>query len=361
MFFLSGIVLIVFNQVLFKLWYKISGNEAQHKELIQSTKKSFVVLLTFCLSMFTSSSEIELVFESEEMKNRFAHKNGNSRVDLTFDPRSIIIANHQIYLDWYYLWFLAYLNNCADHIFIVMKNSLLKIPILSTGMKNYNFVFLNRNWRKDKELMHTQFNKIKTLNPKKFWMLIFPEGTNISHNNRNISHKFADKTGLPKNESVLLPRVKGLYVALKELSPENQKILDFTIGFSGHSKEEMAQDVFTLWKVFILGQSPAKISIFVKEHDMHKEIPDLNFNESTKTVSEEVEESEMKSLETWINGQWQVKEDQMNTYYERGEFDSKPEQRVSFPMKLHNNIEIFTIYIPIIVIGVAFSLLRVLV
>lgn len=350
-FFFSGIVLIVFHQKLFHLWYKITGNEGLFKRNIENTKKSFLVLLTFCISNFTSSSVIELNFKSEELRNKYVHVNKDSKVKLSLDPKAIIISNHQIYLDWFYLWFLAYLNDCADHIFIVMKNSLLKIPILSTGMKYYNFVFLNRNWRKDKEYMHKQFKKIKTLDSKHFWMLIFPEGTNMSHNNRRISQEYAEKNSLPKNQSVLLPRVKGLYVALKELSPENQKIIDFTVGYSGHLREEMAQDIFTLWKVFILGESPSKISIYVDQYDMTKEIPDLNFNESTKNVSEANEEKEMKFLESWINSVWQKKEVMMNTYYEKGEFDTKPKQRIDFPIRLHHYWEIVMVYLPSIILA----------
>lgn len=352
-FFFSGIVLIVFHQKLFHLWYKITDNKALFIKHIKYTKKSFLVLLTFCISNFTSSSDIELVFESEELRNRFVHVNKDSKIKLSLDPKAIIIANHQIDLDWFYLWFLAYLNDCADHIFIVMKNSLLKIPILSTGMQYYNFVFLNRNWRKDKDYMHEQFSKIKNLDSKHFWMLIFPEGTNMSHNNRNISQAYAEKCSLPKNQSVLLPRVKGLYVALKELSPENQKIIDFTVGYSGHTRDEMAQDIFTLWKVFILGESPAKISIYVDQYDMGKEIPDLNFDESTKSVSESDEEKEMKYLETWISSVWQKKESLMNTYYEKGDFEAKPEQKIKFPIKLHSSWEIVNVYLPSIILAIS--------
>lgn len=329
----------------------ITGNEALFKKQMLYCKKSFLILLTFCISQFTSKSDIELIFEDEEIRNKYAHVRKDSEVELFLDPKAIIIANHQIYLDWFYLWFIAYLNDCSDHIFIVMKNSLLKIPILATGMKYYNFVFLNRNWRKDKQYMHTQFSKIKALDSKKFWMLIFPEGTNISHNNRRISQAYADKTGLQKNESVLLPRVKGLYIALKELSPENKKILDFTIGFSEHTKEEMAQDVFTLWKVFILGQSPSKISIFVKEYDMDEQIPDLNFNKSAKNLSEAEEEQEIKHLETWINSNWQEKERMMNMFYEKGDFDANPEQKIRFPIRLRHWWEIINVYMPTLVLA----------
>ena len=351
-FFFSGIVAIVFNQFLYITWAAIvrngtdSDSDGVLQQRLEHTKKAFIVLLTFCTNNFSSKSEVMLSFrDAELMKKCVKAKEFGALPELSFDPSAIIISNHQIYSDWFFLWYLAYLNNISQHFFIVMKKSLLRLPILGQGMRNYSFVFLSRNWEKDKEYMNQQFAHIKTLN-RKFWMLIFPEGTNISHNNKKISHKYAEKAHLPKNECVLLPRVKGLYVAAKQLYPNTTKILDFSIGYSDHGKDDMAQDVFTLWRIYIEGVSPKRISILVDEHDLQKQVPGL-YNEEFD------EETQMDCLGQWINGVWEVKEKDMEHYYEKGEFDVPEGNSLVFPLELKSNWEVIGVYGPTLAITVA--------
>lgn len=338
-FFFSGAIAIVLNQFMFIIWHALTKSSPLQSQL-EYTKKSFVVLLTFCTSNFTSHSTISLSFRDEElMKNCLSKNNDGELPLLKFDNSAIIISNHQIYSDWFFLWFLAYLNNTASHFFIVMKKSLENIPILGYGMKNYNFIFLSRNWQNDRLYMESQFRKILKVN-EKFWMLIFPEGTNMSHNNRNKSHKFALESNLPVNNCVLLPRIKGLYVASKNLLNENSsKILDFTIGYTGNTKDIMAQDVHTLWKIYIEGISPKKISILVDEHELNAVVPDIFNNELN-------EDEQMKSLEKWIVKTWSTKEEDMANYYETGKFDVPETHTIEFPLRLHSNWEVVSVYGP---------------
>lgn len=349
-FFFTGCLSIVFSQFLFLTFY-ITNDKNAIQKMLDYSKKNFVILLTFCSSMFSSPTKIILSFRTKELSKRYIHVNktgkegGNNRLKLTFDPSAVIISNHQIYSDWFFIWFLAYLNNCSDHFFIVMKKSLKKIPILGYGMTNYNFVFLSRNWELDKNYMIKQFNTIKTISDK-FWMLIFPEGTNMSHSNRIKSHKFAAKNDLPKQDCVLLPRIKGLYVACKELAPNTTKIIDFTIGYSEHGKDEMAQDIFTLWKIYILGESPQHVSILVDEFDLKKELPSIDWSGSEDFVPTEEEERELNTMNIWINEKWEKKEKDMDYYYKTGQFNEGEEEQFEIDLKLNSSWEIVYVYLP---------------
>lgn len=338
-FFFSGCLAIVFNQVLYIIWNALTNSSSLQSQL-ETTKKSFVVLLAFCTSTFTSKSTVSLSFRDQELMKRCLVSNPNDELPvLKFDKSAIVISNHQIYSDWFFLWYLAYLNDVAHQFFIVMKKSLESIPVLGYGMKNYNFIFLSRNWQNDRLYMEAQFKKILKLN-RSFWMLIFPEGTNMSHNNRNKSHKYASEANLPVNDCVLLPRTKGLYVACKNLfDKKSSKILDFTIGYSGNTKDIMAQDVHTLWKIYIEGKSPEKISILVDEHQLSEEVSDM-FNEQLN------EEEQMKSLEKWIVDVWSKKEGDMAHFYEKGRFDVSDTHTIEFPLKLKSNWEVITVYGP---------------
>lgn len=346
-FFFTGCLSIVFSQFLFLTFYMGEKNGLQ--KLLNYTKRNFVILLTFCTSMFSSPSKIILSFKSDKLRERCLKvkpdQKGNRRYELNFDLSAVIISNHQIYSDWFFLWFIAYLNNCSDHFFIVMKKSLEKLPVLGYGMSNYNFVFLSRNWQLDKSYMVKQFKTIKLLS-NKFWMLIFPEGTNMSHNNRNKSHKFAEENNLPKQDCVLLPRVKGLYVACKELAPATTKIIDFTIGYSDHGKDEMAQDIFTLWKIYIEGESPRKISVLVDEYDLKEEVPGIDLSGTHDIVPADEEEREMELVNSWITDKWQIKEHDMDYFYKHGEFEGGKAHQYELDLKLNSSWEIIYVYLP---------------
>jgi len=60
----------------------------------------------------------------------------------------IIIANHQIDSDFFVTWS-AFEEN-AGSIKIVLKDDLAKIPLIGFGIKTFDFLFLSRNYEKDK-------------------------------------------------------------------------------------------------------------------------------------------------------------------------------------------------------------------
>lgn len=335
--FLSGCLSVIYTQFLTNLFVK---DESAKKYIIGFTKKNFATLVIFMTTYFSSTSIISLSFKDDDMLKKSVKMNGPNRGKLMLDQSAIIIANHQIYSDWLYLWFIAYLNDCHDHLFIIMKDSLRKIPILGYGMKNYSFVFLSRKWETDYQHMKTQFNKICNLS-NKVWMLIFPEGTNINNAHLIKSLDYAKKVDGPRMNTVLLPRVKGLYLGLKELAPNTTKIIDFTIAYSGHKLEEQAQDIYTLFKVYIEGQSPKKISILINEYEMKDEVPSIDLT-SFKTPSKEQEEEEMEVLTKWIYKKWEEKDKDMNYYYTNGNYGRST---IDVPLKLVSPFELLLVYI----------------
>lgn len=335
--FATGCLSITYTQLLTNLFV---SDESLKKYINGFTKKNFVILVTFMTYYFSSPTTLSLSFKDDEMFKKCVKLNGPNRGRLMLDQSAIIIANHQIYSDWLYLWFIAYLNNCHDHLFIIMKDSLKKIPILSYGMTNYSFVFLSRKWENDYLNMKTQFNKICNLS-NNVWMLIFPEGTNINNAHLVKSQAYAKKVDGPIMNTVLLPRVKGLYLGLKELSSNTTKILDFTIGYSDHTIEEQAQDIFTLFKVYIEGQSPKKINILINEYEMKVETPEIDLI-SLKQPSKEQEEKEMEILTKWIYEKWEEKDKNMNYYYKNGNFGKST---IDIPLKLTSPFEIILVYI----------------
>lgn len=144
----------------------------------------------------------------------------------------------QLYTDWLYLWWIAYTARMHGHIFIILKESLKYVPILGWGMQFFSFIFLSRNWTKDRERFAHRLGKLKrkqdgkdTYNP--MWMLIFPEGTNLSPSARRKSRAWAEKQGIRDCEHVLLPRSTGLKFCLEELGDTVEWVYDCTLAYEG--------------------------------------------------------------------------------------------------------------------------------
>jgi 1-acyl-sn-glycerol-3-phosphate acyltransferase len=142
-----------------------------------------------------------------------------------------------LYTDWLYLWWIAYTARMHGHIFIILKESLKYVPILGWGMQFFSFIFLSRNWTKDRERFSHRLGKLKRkqdngeYNP--MWMLMFPEGTNLSPNSRRKSKSWAEKQGIKDTEHVLLPRSTGLAFCLEELGDTVEWVYDCTLAYEG--------------------------------------------------------------------------------------------------------------------------------
>lgn len=128
------------------------------------------------------------------------------------------------------------------HICIILKESLKWIPVIGPGMQFFGFIFMARNWGKDQPRMKHRLSKLKSrhqgpmsglqkLDP--VWLLIFPEGTNMSNNGRKASKKWAEKSGQPDMVHQLLPRSTGLQFCLQELKGTVEWVYDCTIAYEG--------------------------------------------------------------------------------------------------------------------------------
>jgi lysocardiolipin and lysophospholipid acyltransferase len=127
------------------------------------------------------------------------------------------------------------------HIYIILKESLKYIPIIGTGMMFYGFIFMSRKMATDQPRLTHRLNKLKikhmTPGGKSYldpmWLLLFPEGTNLSGNGRVKSAKWAEKIGVKDMEHVLLPRSTGTFFCLNELKDTLEYVYDCTVAYEG--------------------------------------------------------------------------------------------------------------------------------
>ena len=163
-------------------------------------------------------------------------------LETCFPERMVMITNHQLYTEWTYLWWIAYTSKMHGHVYIILKESLKYIPFLGPGMMFFGFVFMARNWAKDQVRLAYRLQKLKSrhggplsgthdLDP--MWLIIFPEGTNLSANTRKRSAAWAAKQGIKDLRHTVLPRHTGLQFCLKELDGTVDWIYDCTIAYEG--------------------------------------------------------------------------------------------------------------------------------
>lgn len=170
------------------------------------------------------------------------HISKDGLLETRFPERLVMISNHQVYTDWVYLWWVAYTNQMHGRIFIILKESLKYIPIVGTGMMFYGFIFMARKWTSDKPRLQHRLDKLKTLytgsnsaRPQydPMWLLIFPEGTNLSINTKRRSDAWGLKQGLPSFNHMVLPRSTGLFFCLQQLRGTVDWVYDCTIAYEG--------------------------------------------------------------------------------------------------------------------------------
>jgi lysocardiolipin and lysophospholipid acyltransferase len=127
------------------------------------------------------------------------------------------------------------------HLYIILKESLKYIPIMGTGMMFYGFIFMSRKMAIDQPRMAYRLGKLKAehVGPKgrtyldPMWLLLFPEGTNLSDNGRVKSAKWAEKMGVKDQDHLLLPRSTGMFFCLGELKDTVDYVYDCTVAYEG--------------------------------------------------------------------------------------------------------------------------------
>lgn len=117
-------------------------------------------------------------------------------------------------------------------IYIVLKESLKRIPVIGWGMRLSQFIFLKRNWEQDKPQMAKHFQKLNKLTIP-MWLLIFPEGTNLADSTREQSAKWAKKSGIKDLQHTLLPRSTGIRFTLQQMRSTVKYVYDCTIAYEG--------------------------------------------------------------------------------------------------------------------------------
>ncbi|ETV96878.1 hypothetical protein, variant [Aphanomyces invadans] len=157
---------------------------------------------------------------------------------LPTDPTkpAIILCNHQIDADWWYLWDLARRLGGGGNLKICLKQELKYVPIFGWGLDLLEFLFVKRNVEHDR--VHVNQHMARFVREKfPFWMLVFPEGTTIHAEVMEKSQRFAQRTNRPELTRLLLPRTTGLHTMLAATEQIKPDVYDLTMAYPTYSGE----------------------------------------------------------------------------------------------------------------------------
>ncbi|RKP40226.1 acyltransferase-domain-containing protein, partial [Dimargaris cristalligena] len=220
---------------------------------------------------------------------------------LNLAPRAIVIANHQVYMDWIYLWFVAYYAGCHGYVKIILKDSLRSIPIFGWGMQFFRFIFLRRNWEADRRSFTEQIRETAQ-DALPYWLTLFPEGTTISQKALNKSSAFGIAQGYAATQHVLLPRSTGLFHVCQGLRESSDYLYDITMGCEGLRADQVPQETYTIPRMFLERFYPRLIHIHVRRVPMG-DVP-----------------TESEAFAQWLQQRWYEKDRLMAYFYRCGHF-----------------------------------------
>ncbi|KAH9884266.1 acyltransferase-domain-containing protein [Xylariomycetidae sp. FL2044] len=237
----------------------------------------------------------------------------DGRIQCDFPERMVMIANHQIYTDWLYLWWVGYTNipQMHGHVYIILKESLKWIPLIGPGCMFFSFIFMSRKMSVDQPRLAHRLAKLKTChtdsddkttyNP--MWLLLFPEGTNLSNNGRRKSAKWAEKMGLKDPEHLMLPRSTGMYFCLKELKGTVDYVYDCTVAYEGVPRGQYGENFFTLSSTYFQGRPPKSVNFYWRRFAL----ADMPLDNQEK-------------FDLWLRERWYEKDALMEQYISTGRF-----------------------------------------
>lgn len=166
--------------------------------------------------------------------------------------QTIVLANHVAYADWFAMFFLGfYAGRKNGQLRWIVKEDVLRLPILGWCMRCRDFIGIKRNFKDDfSALKHGILRYLK--HKLNFWLVIYPEGTFVdgTGNHDKIvreAQEFCDREHIPQMTHVLVPRYKGFDTISKTLEEQkadvtDRPVLNVTIAFRGKGSNSNEND-----------------------------------------------------------------------------------------------------------------------
>ena len=273
-------------------------NQEWYNAWIAFTKQSWG-LLTMTMTQWWAPTIVRVSGDST-MRGQLVQTT-DGRLLCNFPERMFLIANHQIYTDWLYLWWIGYAAGMHGRIYVVLKESLKSIPVIGWGMQFAQFIFLKRKWEQDKPRLALHMRKFQNSNP--MWLMMFPEGTNLAPDTRETSRKWATKNGIKDMQHMLLPRSTGLHFMLNELKDTVDFVYDCTVAYEGVPRGQYAQDIFTVGASYFGGRPPKSVNMYWRRFRVAN-----------------IPLDDVEKFDGWLRARWSEKDRFIENWYRTGRF-----------------------------------------
>lgn len=207
--------------------------------------KSFITLLFIPYSIIVGLLIIITIFLPEKVIGRISrffsyigwtmcsyNLKLSGKIEVDYDQLNdscILISNHIGSLDFILLHEIARANGMLWYMKYIIKKEAINIPVFGYLMDKINFVFVKRNFDKDKDTLIEHCREIKK-NNQKVWFVVYPEGTRFTQEKQMKSKEFAQSRNLIYFNNLLMPRGKGLNVIIDNLRESHvSHLLDVTL------------------------------------------------------------------------------------------------------------------------------------
>ncbi|XP_013188785.1 1-acyl-sn-glycerol-3-phosphate acyltransferase gamma [Amyelois transitella] len=218
-YFTSGLILNVVQAVLY--FGLRPFNKSLYRKINYYLSYSFYSQLVF-MSEWWSGTTMSIYIKKDEYEKFYGKEHG------------YLIMNHSYEIDWLMGWQfcdgIGVLGNCKAY----AKKSIQYLPPIGWMWKFSEFVFLERSFEKDKEIIKSQISELCDY-PDPVWLLLTPEGTRYTKKKHEASLNFAREKNLPLLKHHLTPRTRGFTTSLQFFRGKIPAIYNIQLAF-GESK-----------------------------------------------------------------------------------------------------------------------------
>lgn len=259
------------------LFLRPFGRHGVYAKAIDEVQLFFVEIMMLIMSRSNKGTKV-VIHANQEHLEWMTHLLLDDNSD-----RAVVLSNHLTFLDWIYIWVAAYRLGRAQHLKIILKNSLKHIPVVGWGMRFFNFVFLKRNWVSDQKTLSNAMETLKSKENVPLWLLMFPEGTIINGESYDKTKQFAQKNGITLNTHTLIPKTTGAFYVINSLRNDEHgrrftHVYNLTIAYEGVFDDEYADDIFHFTRIVASGKQKIVMHIHfsrIRIEDIHQDEEDF--------------------------------------------------------------------------------------
>ncbi|XP_048499762.1 1-acyl-sn-glycerol-3-phosphate acyltransferase PLS1-like isoform X1 [Beta vulgaris subsp. vulgaris] len=288
LFLMSGLIINLIQAILYVLVRPLSKN--MHRRF-NKVVAELLWLETVWLFDWWAGVKVELHTDSETF-----HLMGKEH--------ALLICNHRSDIDWLIGWVLAQRAGCLGCTMAIMKDVLKYLPVIGWSMWFSEYIFIKRRWDVDQSTLTSGCENLKDF-PVPFWLALFVEGTRFTQSKLLDAQQHARSKGLDVPKHVLLPRTKGLVLAVKHMRSFIPAIYDITLAIA---KDEVPPSMLTIFK----GKSSV-VKVHIKRHLMH-DLPETS-----------------DDIAQWCKNMFVAKDAFLENYFSGGNFGNKEIQDIGLP------------------------------